>query len=399
MNKITIIITLLSLIGTVNAKNIGSGNWLLTKVIQDNKTIEVYTAIDFLDNGNIEVMGVKSGTWTYHKKNKKFNVISSKLKELNGESTVIKINDKELVLKKNSVTVYFIKLDLEKIAAENKNSGLIGAWQFKDKTNTEILKLITFKAPDEFIYIEKASGMESQTKGTWVYNKKDDSLLILGSIENMNGENRIVSLETNTVEFKNKGIVFKANKIEQNTNKIERLTFKEEDFFNANGEYLYNDDEQKLPWKDSYQMMTDLQNVQHLIYNYSTLIEDTGVFITKPLTADVKVNLEEQTLGVDFIFYGYDRYNLPEDTALPPNKFDSNAQLFPFKGDTFRVIATEKITTPAGTFSCTVVENIESDEKSKLWMANDKPGVIVRIIRDKPGRFGYYHVYELKEIK
>jgi len=145
--------------------------------------------------------------------------------------------------------------------------------------------------------------------------------------------------------------------------------------------------------------MAYLRNVSQLVYTYSVLVEDTDAFNSKILTADVEANLENELASIDFIFYGYDRYNLPDDTELPPNKDYSNP-LFPLKDDIFRVVGEEEISTPAGTFDCMVIEIMGDFEmRKKAWMVKDKPGVYAKIIEDKPGSFGKYAIYELQEIK
>jgi len=175
--------------------------------------------------------------------------------------------------------------------------------------------------------------------------------------------------------------------------------FTEDDFFDENDEYKYYDDEQKLPWQDSYGMIMSLENVKQLVYKYSSLIDDKEAFKDKILTANVKANIEESCLSIDYIFYGYDTYNLPEDTQLPPNKAYSEL-LYPERENSFRVTGTEQITTPAGTFDCTVIEVFDNSEiKKKLWMINNKPGIYAKCIHDKSGDWGHYDIYELQEIQ
>ena len=179
---------------------------------------------------------------------------------------------------------------------------------------------------------------------------------------------------------------------------ITRLEFTEADFFTEDGEYKYYDDEAKLPWLDIDGMVMSLANVKQLVYKFSTLDEDENIFNDKTLRADVSANPSEQSLSIDFIFYGFDRYNLPEETALPPNDEYSHL-LYPEEEYTFRVSGSEQITIEAGTFDCTVIEVAGSFETcKKLWMINDKPGIYAKIIVDKPGTFGQYSIYELQEI-
>ncbi|MBN2238122.1 MAG: hypothetical protein JW729_11220, partial [Bacteroidales bacterium] len=83
---------------------------------------------------------------------------------------------------------------------------------------------------------------------------------------------------------------------------------------------------------------------------------------------------------------------------LRPN-YEYSYPLYPLKDDTYRVVGQEQITTPAGTFDCTVLEVIyDYDIAKKLWMINDKIGVYAKIIEDKPGSFGKYAIFELQEI-
>jgi hypothetical protein len=184
------------------------------------------------------------------------------------------------------------------------------------------------------------------------------------------------------------------------TSSIARLDFTAEEFFTEDGDFKYEADIEKLPWQDPIEMMMTLVNVKHLVYKFSTLVENTESVEDKTLTSDINSNPQEQALSIDFIFYGYDRYNLPEDAALPPNEFDEYNKLYPEEDNSFRVVGSEQITTPAGTFNCVVVEVLIDDEaRKKLWMTKDKPGVYAKIIDDKAGTWGHYHIYELQEIK
>ena len=55
---------------------------------------------------------------------------------------------------------------------------------------------------------------------------------------------------------------------------------------------------------------------------------------------------------------------------------------------------------PAGTFTCTVIEGFDGDDKVKYWMINDKPGVYAKIVTigDMFGELRYV-VTELTEIR
>jgi hypothetical protein len=61
----------------------------------------------------------------------------------------------------------------------------------------------------------------------------------------------------------------------------------------------------------------------------------------------------------------------------------------------------EQLTVKAGTFTCTTVELFsDNEEKIKLWLINDKPGVVAKIIIEKEDLFGAveYKMFELTKI-
>jgi len=95
---------------------------------------------------------------------------------------------------------------------------------------------------------------------------------------------------------------------------------------------------------------------------------------------------------------------LPDDTDLPPNCVSDNNfynRLFPEKELDFRVVGKEDVKVAAGNFKCTVVEAVGmNDNKFRMWMIDDKPGVYAKIIeQNSDSSFGYYHVFELLSIK
>lgn len=215
----------------------------------------------------------------------------------------------------------------------------------------------------------------------------------------LRGKNIVIKITDNELELENKGNVTKASKEEQKNIKIERLTFSEDDFFDNNGDFKYYDDEEKLPWKDEYVLLGNLEKINELVYNFSTLIEETESFDTQKLIANVTGSRDEGIV-TDNIFDGYDRVNLPEDTEMPVVPYDPYDKLYPFDYTTYRVAGEENITTPAGTFNCTVIEATGSfDEKIKLWLVNENPGIFAKVIKDQAGDFGYYKIFELVEIK
>jgi len=275
-------------------------------------------------------------------------------------------------------------------------------WEFKNIPYSEATTLVTFTEPDEFTMIQKEEGMNANFNGTWIFDKQSNSLIMIGlrGEDTFKGENKVVKISAENLDMENNGTVFKGIKKAQNATKIERLTFTEAEFYNKDGDYKYYDEAEKLPWRNWSEMKTGLLNTKQLVYNYSTLIIDNEAFETKTLSADVKATIEEEGFVIDNIFKGFDRYNLPEDAEFYDNT-EYSKPLYPLEDDIYRVAGNEEITTPAGTFDCTVLEGVnDSGIAKKLWMINNKLGVYAKIIEDDPDEnWGHYYIYELKEIK
>ena len=242
---------------------------------------------------------------------------------------------------------------------------------------------------------------EIMEAGTWEYIPSDNSILMISTIDkSVNGKAEIIKVTDDELQYKKDGVVYSLVKYVESEETGAMLNFSESDFFTEDGDYKYEGEEEKLPWKDLSAMVISLKDVNHLVYKCAKLNEGTNTYDDKLLTADVLANPDEMSLSIDYIFYGFDRYNLPEDMEVPSNTEYGNL-LYPEKEFNFRITATEEITTPAGTFVCTVIEAAQAEIQKKLWMINDKPGIYAKIIIEKPGMFGAYslQIFELEEIK
>ncbi len=386
-----------------------TGEWLLEKVEKDGKTEFVGLIVDLNSNGIFYTQGFMFGKWDYNKSTKKITMDVIEEKDpFNGVHTILKSDKAMFILDVEDSKLYFSKIDHDKIAIENDASGLIGTWRLSNEENPEALHIIKFKSPDAFIFVKNTEySTITSSNGMWIFNKSEKTVKLIGHLEKLGSQNKVIDITNDKISLENNGTIYSFKKEKKSAIEIARLTFTYDDFFTEakDGEdryFKYNDDEQKLPWKDDREMMMTLVNVKQLVYKYSTLIEAIDVFENETLTADVNSNPQEQALSIDFIFNGYDRYSLPEDSGLPPNEFDAYNKLYPEEdNNTFRVVGSEQITTPAGTFDCTVIEVVGSfDRYKKLWMINDKPGIYAKIIvENRTENSGYYHVYELQDIK
>ncbi len=396
-------ILFLSVISIVNAQKPELvGSWLMTKAEVGNEIQNPYFVTEFNEDGTMMVMGMEAGTWDYNKTGNAIVMKSELDKDFNGVGKILNLTEKELVVDKDGAKLYYIKIDADKVAATNKQSGLLGMWTIEDKPYEGTTTLVQFSEPDEFKIIEKDEGSESRLSGTWIFDKQNSLLIMIGlrGEDMLKGESKIIKIDENTFELENNGELFKAAKKAKSNVKIERLTFSEDDFYDENGDYKYSADEEKLPWRDWSETKNSLRNVKQLVYSFSKLINGTENFETKILTANVSITDTEEGFSIDNIFKGFDRNNLPEDAEFPTNtEFDH--PLYPLTENTFRIVATEQITTKAGTFNCTVLEvAADFDLREKLWMINDKPGIYAKVVIDVPDPlFGSYEVYELQEIK
>ncbi len=399
LHRITILVLFVFTINSFSQEKAQpQGEWLLDKIATQGNYQDVGQLVDFNQDGKLYIQEIPFGTWTYNQKDKQVNM---QAQDLSGSYELAYLSATNMQLSLADKDLYFTRIDRDKIQKDNLESGLIGLWEYANDLGDNMRRLVQFEAPDKIIFLEKGEGMESRTSGMWLYDAELTKLVIIGQMQGIRGINTEVTITPNEVNFLNKTIPTTLKKVKKDATAIERLTFTSDDFYDETGDYKYYDDEQKLPWQDVYEMIDLLQNVKQLVYKQSTLVEGTQSFETKTLTAEVDASFDEEALSIDYIFNGYDRYNLPDDYQLPPNKWDSFAsKLYPYKDVTYRVKGEEEITVSAGTFTCTVVEALDSfDEKIKLWMVKDKPGIIAKIIKDKPGDFGHYITYELQEIK
>ncbi len=371
-----------------------SGSWLMTKVEMGDETQDVFSNTDFTEDGNIVVSDVPVGTWEYKKKGNIISMESEMDKDFNGDWKIVTLNSKELKLNKDDVTLFYSRIDNEKIKEANLASGLIGVWRFTDiEGGTNFLKL---ESPNTFV-LKTISGMTSSTAhGEWMYNPKEKSLVFTGFAYEIRGKNDIVKMNAEELEFTHDEVTIKATKENIEVNKIERLTYTYEDF----PEDIYSNDIIPMNWIDLYTMVSFLSGIEYLKYSNGTLIEGFDSYSYNTILLEIDANVEESNVMFtnlsitqgDTMQYGQ---NYKGGMSEMYNYF------FPQEEpDVFRLTGTETITVAAGTFECTVIEGVD-DDKLKFWLINDKPGVYARIINEGEGPFDdlEYKLMELEEIK
>jgi len=385
MKKYILLLIVLFSIQLQAQKSYVEGEWLLEHIIdvQNNKIEEVAQILNFDTTGSLLIQERPFGTWSFEN-----NMVHIDAEKIPGTYKVSSISDQEMELTLDNKSLYFTKIDRSKIIADNKNSSLMGVWKFKSQERLQ--ELIEFKEPDNLLHIEMDDSYKGKHSGMWLYKPNTKELVIIGQIGNIDGVNTVLSISNNEVSLQNKGNEYILKKVTQVT--VERLDFLEEDF--------QNETEGDLPWKDYYKMITEVSKIKQLVYQYDLLEENTSTFETKLLTANVSANTDNETLNIDNVFDGYDRFSLYEDQEFPENKYDNFKPLYPCTATSFRVIGEEEVTVPAGTFKCTVVEALgDFSTQLKIYMIKDKPGIIAKVISDSPDEYGHYSIYQLKEIQ
>jgi len=401
MKKVQLLLTIILFVsGSIVAKDFpAGGKWLLTKVEMDGKSQEIYTDVEFKDDGYAEMEGRVFGTWEYNNKTKRFVIKSEMIKEFAGSRKVETLNAEKMIMADSKTKLFFIKLDTAKTKVNNKNSGLEGVW--KTQENDEgLITTIVLELPNIFAFTETSDGYSSSAKGEWIFNPKEKTILIMTGERSFNGINSIVEISAEKLVLKHFDKTTELSKYKKPDIEVVRLKFSDEDFFTQDGDYKYEADIEKLPCEDPYQIFESLEKIKQLVYNYYKLDENSGVFSIQKLTANINTNPNDESISFDNIFEGVDRTTLMEDEDMPVIESNPENLLFPFDDSSFRVVGTEDVVTPAGTFKCTVVETMgDFDERIKFWMIDITPGVVAKVILDKPGSFGYYKVFVLKETK
>lgn len=414
MKKISLLVFALLMTSiSITAKNAPIvGKWLLTKIEVEGNVQDVYQEVEFKEDGYMSMMGRVLGEWSLDKKAKTLTVESEMVKEFAGTRKIKKHNKSELILVGDKDKMYFTVLDPESTAKQNKESGLVGTWITTDEEEGG-KKYITLELPDIYKAVTKTEYSTSKSSGNWMYNSKDKSIVFLAMDRQLRGNNTIVSKKENELVINHRGNEITLTKQDESAvNKasaVERLTFVSDDFYDDNGEPVY-DDISKLPWSnDQYSIIENLKKIQSLTYIMSSLVEETKAFETKTLESFIVSDDGRDMVSLDNVFVGFDAKTAPEDYEIPTvnldlerNNYDKD--LFPFEGSSYyRVVSqNQEVTVPSGTYNCTTVEFIgDHDNKIKLWMINDNPGVLAKVIIEGEDPFGAleYTMFELKNIK
>lgn len=394
MKKILFILAMIvSAIALRAQTNMIAGQWLMTGAEVKGRTLHPYQIFDFKEDGTFMVMGMKVGTWKYDKGGNKIILKSKMDKDFNGASTILKLNTTRLVLDKNGDKYDYIRINPEKIATVNRQSGLAGIWKLNGTDYpSAFLKL---DLPQDFTLIQSNAGETDKRRGSWLFRPKDKSVIFVGFSHLLRGKVKLINRAKDTFELQLSDRTLKAQRVKPDAQKIERLTFKEEDLPEE-----YKGPHQ-LPWSDFDQMVQFLSGVKSVEYEYGKLEPELNILKhTSVLVSKISVNTQKPSVDFrNFTVANGDSTQFSEkykgNLQERYNNFFPQNELYPY-----RIVGIQKVTVPAGTFTCTVVEGMDTENKLKYWMINDMPGIYAKIIREVDDPFGKvdYSVMELKKI-
>jgi len=363
------------------------GSWLMTKAETGNGIEEPYFITEYRKDGKMLVMEVEVGTWEM--KNGSIEMKSKMDRDFNGTAIIEDLTKKVLVLTKDDVKMFYIKLDEKAINKGNKNAPFFGLW--KMDSEPEINRTIEFTEPNNFVYLYNVPGMSSTEKGTWIYNEKEQYILFQSFSNTFRGKEMLKIIDENTIELKGGETAILKRYAKEEEPQIERLNYEYNDFPE---ELAYSD----LPWSlDNLTVFA--KTIEVIKYAVGEFIVDQNDFRTTTLItktevydeADVEIIFNDFTIEDGDTNLYYEHYLVGEFS----NMFFPEEDLWPF-----RIVSKEKITVAAGTFNCTVVEGFDNDARIKLWMIDEMPGVFARIIKEKEGVFDdlEYRLIELENI-
>lgn len=246
--------------------------------------------------------------------------------------------------------------------------------------------------------------------GTWEYNKEEKLLKMTSDLDkDFNGEATVVEVSDKELTYKKDGATFSFIKFDAPVKieiKMEKpiLSFEREEMYDEEGNFNYEEAEAKLPWKIET-IVNYLKDYTEMVYNVTSFPDDENA---DAWVESEKINYDATAQSIDVRRYSYfqnDYIDMMEDPIWMNNlsEYEYDFMFFPKDNlDTYKVVGTDTIETPAGVFECTIVEGFgRFNAKVKYWMVTNKPGVFAKVInvKDAPAPFGNTNIYTLKEIK
>ena len=315
-------------------------------------------------------------------------------------------------MKKLAITLVII---LSGFILKAQDTDIAGNWQLTSvEANGEIeteIKLVFIFSEEGVLKFARDAASRTIDAGTWKYNKKEKSIVMTSDLDkDFNGEAAVVKINDNELVYQKEGATWSFNKLAKMNPpaKVEMekpiLSFESDDMYDEEGNFNYEEAESKLPWKIET-IVNYLKDYTEMVYNVTGFPDEQE---PDAWVESEKINYDATAPSIDVRRYSYfqnDYIDMMEDPIWMNNlaEYEYDFMFFPQDNlDIYKVVETETITTPAGTFECTIVEGFgRFNAKVQYWMVTNKPGVFAKVIsvKDAPTPYGNTTVYILKELK
>ncbi|UMB59822.1 hypothetical protein MHL31_12130 [Lutibacter sp. A80] len=314
---------------------------------------------------------------------------------------------------KNLITAFIIIIC--GISLKAQESKIIGNWQLTQieangQTETKI-KLVFIFVENGVFKLARDANSKTIDVGSWKYNKEQQAIIMASDLDkDFRGNAEILKITKSKLVYKKESAIWTFSKLAKMnppakvTMEKPILPFKSDDMYDEEGNFNYEEAEAKLPWTIET-IVNFLKNYTELVYNITSFPDEQEA---EAWIVSEKINYNEAEQTIDVRSYSYfqnDYIDMMEDPILINNltEYEYDFMFFPQDNlDIYKVVGTETIATPAGTFECTLVEGFgRFNSKVQYWMVNNKPGVFAKVVsvKDAPTPFGNTKVYVLKEIK
>ncbi len=377
--RILVALFLLGILPALSQKS-PVGSYILERIITPGGEEESFLPTTFQTGGKILITDIPFGTWK--RENGKIRLSFQKpdfdgLYAMHQEKGVMTLQNEKFSF---TYRAYHPE--------DNEKLPVLGVWK---QTNSPENTLVGFSLPDQVVSVKFQAEMTETSKGTWLYVPGDQTLMIFGLMDELRGKGKIQTVDDEHFSFHIEGQDLDFERVKEA--KPDLLSFREDDFPED------SDDSDQLPasWRDENEIKENFQHISSIQYLKKTYLTELGVFKTDTIVE--KISVDEQYVKIArYQVNGKDSIQLKE--IRKGGLYNRFNPFYPQEEPGFyRVAGKDKISIPAGTFDCTVVEGVRGEELYKYWMIDHLPGVYARIINDKPGEQRKYREYVLYDMR
>ncbi len=358
------------------------GNWILTTVETESRTVHPYIVTRFSPDGKVFFFDTEIGTWTMQ--NQGIELKSGQIELYNGFFPITEHTPDRLVLKTDSVTFHYRK------AYDRRDNNpvfqnLTGTWLMRGTVST----YVRFDENGKFSMVEIQENGSVGSIGQWWFIPAENVFVVMADVDVLRKKDSILRINKDYMEVENEGIQYQLEK------QPEVLAVEHLNFANDSVEYEVSG-QTGLPWADDG-LRNFLPGVKGLRYKHSVYLNDVKTFHEEYYSVDVDVNKEKHQ--IKFTTYKERDEERIRISAVTKGRVSYN-NFFPQKNlDSYRIIDRNRPWQYDGkTYACTVVEGVNGHAHYQYWMINDMPGVFAKIIYESKGIYGNF-VYTVTELE